>query len=182
MNFVAYLFVSHLLHKYNSILNAEEGALSFVTDNIVFQEITNGAKRITKITSNGFEEGVYLNRFIADLPTFSVKIMKLKNSISVGVAVDSSHFTLPLYETSWCCDSTGYICDHSALGNETGIRASTNSIVSVTVDLNDKTISYKIDGKSVETPQSVKLVDSEFKRLRPTVQMYYEGDSVEIYQ
>jgi len=123
-----------------------------------------------------------LNRVIADLPTFSVKIMKLKYSegISVGVAVDSSHYTLRLYENSWCYDSYGRIYDHSVETN-TGIKAPTNSIVTVSVNLQDKTISYKIDGESVGTPQSVKLVDSEFKRLRPIVQIYYVGDSVEIY-
>ena len=159
-----------------------QGTLSFVTDNIVFHEFTNGGRRITKITSNGFQEGVYLNRFIADLPTFSIKIIQQTLwGIQVDVALDSSHFTLPLHQNGWCCESDGDIYDHSAL-TETGLVASTNSIVTVTVDLNDKTISYKIDGKSVGTPQSVKLVDSEFKRLRPTVQIWKGGDSVEIYQ
>ncbi len=170
-----------LVNKSSFVLNAVPANLSFVTDNVVFYKFENGGGRITKITSTGFEEGVYLNRFIADLPTFSVKIMKDTDSgIQVGVAVDSSHFTLPVHVNSWCYSSGGYIYDHNAFTN-TGIETPTNSIVTVTVDLQNKTISYKIDGNPVGTPQQMNLVDSEFVRLRPIVQMYHVGDSVEIY-
>ena len=166
-------------------MNAEKCTLSFVNDNIVFYKFTNGGKRITK-TSNGWTEGVYVNRFITDLPTFSVKIMQLETfnfGIYEGVEVDSSHYTLQLYGNSWCYyggRDFGYIIDHLRL-TPTGVETPPNSTVTVSVNLENKTISYKIDGKSVGTPQSVKLVDSEFLLLRPIVQMEYVGDSVEIY-
>ena len=95
----------------------------------------------------------------------------------VGVAVHSSHYTLPLHRNSWCSRSEGYIFDHAA-PTRTGIEAARNSIVTVPVNLPTKSICYKLDVNPVGTPQSVKLLDSEFQRLRPTVQMYYDLKSV----
>ena len=119
-----------------------------------------------------------MNSFIADLPTFSVKIMENNEStgIQVGVAVDSNHYTLILHENSWCYDTYGCLYDHSAL-THTGVKTPTNSIVTVSVNLENKTISYKIDSNPVGTPQSVNLIDAEFK----PVLMSKEGESVEIY-
>ena len=121
-----------------------------------------------------------MNRLIADLPMFSVKIMEYTDNILVGVALDSSHFTLDLSDNSWCYFIDGSYFDHNA-PTYTGIAATTNTVVTVTVDLQNKTIAYKIAENPQTTPQQMDLVDSEFVRLRPIVQMYHVGNSVEIY-
>ncbi len=120
---------------------------------------------------------------LTEKPTFSVKIIRnpIKCCICIGVALDSSRFNQTLHSAGWC------IYSHYALecalgkcyfGNKSNILE--NQIVTVSVNFTHKEISYEVDGQAAGPHYKMSLTDAEMLRLRPIVQIWYQGDSVEI--
>ena len=110
--------------------------MTFMTANISLNNVSHEGKRVTKISTNGYNEGVYMNAFIVCQPTFSLKIIKQPTNpdgICIGVAVDSSHYTEYVAEKSWSFRNGGYNFDHNAGYSPTPYSTKVNDTVNFLV-------------------------------------------------
>ena len=146
--------------------------------------VTHAGKRVTKVDGDTqWNEGVYMNAFITQQPTFSVRIIQQQAppiDICVGVAVDSSRYTVQLNINGWCYYNYGRNYDHGSY-TLTPLLPKVNDTVTVCVNLQSRTIEYKVQGNSTGPPRFMNISDSQFQLLRPIVELYYVGNSVEIY-
>ena len=124
-----------------------------------------------------------MNAFITQQPSFSLRMIKQpqgSDGITIGVAVDSSHFTQQLYATSWCFHNGGIQWDHGISTNNP-YKTKVNDTVSLTVNLQNRTLPYIVNGNATGPPTFMSISDSQFQLLRPIVQFLFVGCSVEIY-
>ena len=157
--------------------------LIFVSENIVYYNFSNGNKQITKTNVTGWNDGVFMSTSVVCSPVFSVRIILRvsPSSIYVGGAFNTSHFTQQLTSVGWCISS--YFRRHFALGSiyfSQPPNLQVGQIVTVKVDLALKQILYLVNGNSTGPAINLSLTDSQMLLLRPIVQLYSVGDSVEI--
>ena len=168
-----------MLELGNCIFSA---GLIFVSENIIHYNISNSNKTITKTTLNDYEEGVFLSTTVVSSPVFSVRIVTNPGAccICIGVAFNKSHFTQDLRTVGWCIYSASRT--HYALGvsYQTGATIQVGQNVTVLVDVALKQISYQVNGVSAGPTRNLSLTDAQMQLLRPTVQIGYIGDRVEI--
>ena len=117
-------------------------------------------------------------------PTFSVRIIEQPvnaDDILVGVAINSSHYTQDLRVSSWCYIIYGYNFDHNSMYSTSPYKTVVNDTLTVSVNVTQKTIEYKVNGNSTGPPRLMSISDSEFQLLRPVVELWNVGECVEIY-
>ena len=131
---------------------------------------------------SGLDEGVFLSTTVVSSPVFSVRIVANPSAtgIFVGVAFNASHLTQDLSVVGWCIDTRTR--DQWALGVRylTGTSIQVGQNVTVLIDLGLKQISYQVNGLSTGAARNLSITDSQMQLLRPVVEIYYIGDSVEI--
>ena len=165
-------------------MNAAKVDMTFITANISSNyNVTHDKKRLTKVGgTNFYKEGVYFNSFIVQQPTVSIRIITLysdNDGTSFGVAADSSLYTPVLHLNSWSYFTAGRVWDHNVY-TITPYIAKVNDIVTLCVNLEAKTIQFKLQGNSTLPPIFMNISDSELQNLRPIVQLGY-NNAVEIY-
>ena len=153
--------------------------------NISYYNISSCGKRITK-SADGWQQSVYMNKFVYETPTFSVKVIRDPSHwLFVGIALDApaSHLTGAMWKTGYCIKT--------AFGEHYGENATVwyytmnanileGQTVTVQVDVAAKTIAYKVNGNSTGNTKFLNLTDSQMLQLRPVVSIYYLGDIVQI--
>ena len=113
---------------------------------------------------------------------FSVRLLKYNPAYSlfIGGAIDSTSYG-NLNSVGWCLDA--YNFSPYAMGSSYHIgvqQARAGQVVTVRVDVARKQIIYVVDGVPAGPRHTMKISDADRLRLRPPVQIWLQGDSVEI--
>ncbi len=141
-------------------------ASTFEASNIRNYSITSDGKVLTK-TRNDWLEGVLLKTTIAQTQVFRFKVLKGSDGVSVGVARDTPLFKGNLVEKCICYSFSP------------GTKTVSAKEFTVTFDLSNKTVTSSRDGQNLISPFSLDHF-GDVQKLRPIVEIYETGNSVEI--
>ena len=145
-------------------------------------EISN--RRITKISKEGWQEVVFMNRKFSDAGCGQISIRILKNpshiQLAVGAAIESAHLNANLHRDGWNIFTGARAHYEKKATYSSGASLSEGQVVTVRVDVASKTITYLVDGVPAGPPHTMNISDDELLKLRPAVQFYSIGDSAEI--
>ncbi len=148
-------------------------------------DFANGNRQITK-KSTGYNEFVFANFRFSDPGSseFSVRLLKLSSpisQISIGAAIDSTRSGSGLHAVGWCTmTQTSYLYALGPIYYSQHAPIREGQVVTVRVDVARKQIVYVVDGVPAGPPHTMNISDADLLRLRPAVQIYYMGDSLEI--